>query len=254
MHRVAGIDFGEPLPELDEKFLRVWSTHYMKIAGIASVKSPLLEIGAGYGVLAAGLSLISGGRVWTTEHPSRSYLASASYRRFLDEFGIEMAAHDLTEGLPFKEKSFEQVYLCDVIEHFAPDVIPFIFREISRVLRPGGNVVISTPNLNRLSGLLRFLAGYSVNPPLEVRRAGDTFDHIRELAPKELLKLLTKQGFQTRRFEFAVNPYFTSEAYGEDNIFSPAAVKVINTLTGLAVRFVPRFGDEMYIVASKQSA
>jgi 2-polyprenyl-3-methyl-5-hydroxy-6-metoxy-1,4-benzoquinol methylase len=251
MQRVSEIDFGEPLPQLDDKFVRVWSSHYAKIAGMTQVKPPILEIGTGYGVLAAGLGLISGGRVCSTEHPSRSYLTSASYLSFLNEFKIDMIAHDLTEGLPFKQESFQQVYLCDVIEHFPPESIPFILHEISGVLRPGGSIILSTPNLNRLSGLFRLLAGYSINPPLEVRRIGKTFDHIRELAPKEILNLLTKLGFQPKKCKFATNPYFTAEAFGEDNIFSPGMSRAINMLTGILIRVAPRFGDEMYIVADK---
>lgn len=251
MQKVTSVDFGEPLPKLDSRFVHIWSSHYHQIVSLIPIQSPVLEIGTGYGVLAAGLSLLSGKKVWTTEHPSRNYLTSPSYRRFLKEYGIDIVCNDLTEGLPFKKDSFQQVYLCDVVEHFPADTIPTILREVFRILRPGGDLVLSTPNLNRLSGLFRFLAGHSVNPPLEVRKIGETFDHIRELAPKEAIRLLKKNGFQPETCHFSINPYFTADAFGEDNIFSSRMTKVINILTGLIIRMVPRAGDEMYISSKK---
>ncbi len=251
MQRVSEIDFGEPLPDLDTRFIQTWSSHYRHIVNLAPIRFPVLEIGAGYGVLAAGLNLLSGKRVWTTEHPSRSYLNSPSYRSFLEAHDICVIGHDLMEGLPFKHSSFQQVYLCDVIEHFpAKSMLP-VLGEICRVLCPGGTLILSTPNLNRLSCLFRFLAGYTVNPPLEVRKIGQTYDHIRELAPQEALRLLAKAGFQPRICRFSINPYFTRDAFGEDNIFSSKTARLINLLTKLMIRIIPRMGDEMYILSRK---
>jgi SAM-dependent methyltransferase len=46
--------------------------------------------------------------------------------------------------LPFKERTFDTVYSLDVIEH-VPDERPLI-AEALRVLRPGGRLVLTTPN------------------------------------------------------------------------------------------------------------
>ncbi len=52
---------------------------------------------------------------------------------------------DLTKGLPFRDEEFDLVILGEVIEH-VPDP-DFLLDEIWRVLAPGGNVIVTTPNL-----------------------------------------------------------------------------------------------------------
>ena len=48
--------------------------------------------------------------------------------------------------LPFLEKSFEEVILSDVIEHLPPGTELRALDETRRILRPGGRLILSTPN------------------------------------------------------------------------------------------------------------
>ena len=249
--KAAHIDYGEALPELDDQFLSVWSSHYAHIAVMTKPKAPLLEIGTGFGVLASGLGQITRGDIWSTEHPSRAYLFREAYRDFVREHGVRLVANDLVDGLPFSTGSVAQVYLCDVIEHLSYKDGTAILDEIVRVLPPGGELILSTPNLNRLSNAIRFFKGHSVNPPFQVQQCGDTYGHIREFAPREMAMLLRRHGMEPKRCTFGLNPYFTADAFGEENIFSPKAVRMINRLTGLFARFFPSVGDEMYILACR---
>jgi len=251
IREAEGIDFREPMPEISPRFIHIWARHYFKIASMVPLQEPILEVGAGYGVLAAGLGIISNEKVKTTEHPSRGYLSSSSYQHFLKKHGVELFPCDLLDGLPFEKNSFKQVYFCDVIEHLPPAHISFVLQEIYRVLMPGGTLILSTPNLNRLSGLFRFMAGYSVNPPIEVSKIGQTYGHIREFAPKEINKMLLKSGFKPDRCVYEINPFFTVEAFGDDNNFSIRKAKLINALTTILVNIFPRTGDEMFIAAQK---
>lgn len=59
--------------------------------------------------------------------------------------GIKVKAHDLNQPLPYKDRFFSLVTANQVIEHlyFTDDFIT----EIKRVLKPGGQLVISTTNL-----------------------------------------------------------------------------------------------------------
>jgi 2-polyprenyl-3-methyl-5-hydroxy-6-metoxy-1,4-benzoquinol methylase len=249
--KAGEVDFVEPIPELNDHFVNIWARHYTKIGAITSIGNSILEIGAGFGVLGTGLGLFSRNKVVATEHPSRAYLNSKSYHQNLDEHNVEIVLCDLLEGLPFEDMSFEQVYFCDVIEHLEPVKIPYVLSEISRVLKPEGELILSTPNLNRLSGLFRFLTGHSINPPMDVLKVGETFGHIREFAPKEIKKVLFKAGFTTLKMDYTLNPYYTADAFGDDNVFSKRTTSFINLITKLLSRFKPALGDEIYILAKK---
>jgi len=52
---------------------------------------------------------------------------------------------DITNGLPYSDQQFDCVILGEVIEHI-PNT-DFLLREIYRVMKNDGNLIISTPNL-----------------------------------------------------------------------------------------------------------
>ena len=63
------------------------------------------------------------------------------------------AAHDLRD-LGFAEKLFDAILCLEVIEHLPPVDRPSLARELVRVLRPGGLLVLSTPDGRRTFGKL----------------------------------------------------------------------------------------------------
>ena len=62
---------------------------------------------------------------------------------------------DATQPLPFDDSTFEYVYSEHMIEHLQRSDGERLLGEITRVLRPGGRVRISTPDLDRLIALFR---------------------------------------------------------------------------------------------------
>lgn len=61
---------------------------------------------------------------------------------------------DLQQPLPFGNASFDVVLLTEVLEHLPHHF--GILPEVARVLRPGGHLVFSTPNIFRLHSRLQF--------------------------------------------------------------------------------------------------
>lgn len=62
---------------------------------------------------------------------------------------------DLTRPLAFPDARFDLVLATEVIEHL-PTYVP-LFTEISRILKPDGHFLFSTPNIHGLPSRLRFL-------------------------------------------------------------------------------------------------
>ncbi|MBF0620103.1 MAG: class I SAM-dependent methyltransferase [Candidatus Omnitrophica bacterium] len=82
---------------------------------------------------------------------------------------IEFRVCDVTKPMPFNAGEFNYAILAEVIEHLRN---PFdVIREISRILAPGGKLIISTPNILNLKSRLRFVFEgtweYFREPPLE---------------------------------------------------------------------------------------
>lgn len=253
MLKASKVDYGSPVPELDELFLSVWGAHYHAISRLTMPVSDFLEIGSGFGVLAAGMTTLSRRSCITVEHPSRPYFHSKSYGHFLRDNAVHLTGCDLRQGLPFGTASFSTIYLCDVIEHLYFDDVRTLLSEILRVLVPEGELVVSTPNLNRLGNMIRMFRGYSPNPPLYPESSGETFGHIREFAPRELDYTLEQHGFTIEKRIFTLNPYFTSETFGAENIFSSGQTRWINRLNRWLSRIFPILGDEIYILARKKN-
>ena len=69
---------------------------------------------------------------------------------------IPCISADLNQPWPFADREFDVVVLQEVIEHL--ENIPFVFREVRRVLRVGGSFIFSTPNMLNWTSRLRFLA------------------------------------------------------------------------------------------------
>lgn len=73
--------------------------------------------------------------------------------------GVECRPADASGGLPYSDERFDLVASIEVVEHL--DGHGRFFSEVCRVLRPGGALILTTPNMQSLKSRLRFLStGY----------------------------------------------------------------------------------------------
>ncbi len=109
------------------------------------------------------------------------------------------------DRFPYDDDSFDVVLFCEILEHLLVDPLHAI-REIRRVLRPGGCLVLTTPNVARLGNVLALVAGENLYDPYS--GFGPYGRHNREYTQHEMVKLLTFAGF-------AVESAFTANAHPE---------------------------------------
>jgi SAM-dependent methyltransferase len=103
-----------------------------------------------------------------------------------DQFNVE------ADRFPYPDDAFDVVLFCEIIEHMVNDPLVAL-REIRRVLRPGGRLVLSTPNVNRLENVARMIAGANIYDPYS--GYGPYGRHNREYNKHELNLLLRFCGF-----------------------------------------------------------
>jgi SAM-dependent methyltransferase len=94
----------------------------------------ILDVGCGTGV--TGLSFAGEGRVFGVD-------SSALAVDFARRRGLQRLAQSVGEGLPFTSGQFDLITSSDVLEHIQDDEA--VLREMARVARPGGLLVIVVP-------------------------------------------------------------------------------------------------------------
>ncbi|MBD3266846.1 methyltransferase domain-containing protein [bacterium] len=114
----------------------------------------------------------SGQGAFTYRLKKRGFQHLAACDLYPEQFcveGVECRGADITQSIPWADNSVDVVLLLEVTEHV--DAIRHLFQEAYRVLKPGGFVVFSTPNILSIKSRLRFLLSgyyYSFNPLYDV--------------------------------------------------------------------------------------
>lgn len=131
--------------------------------------------------------------IYTDEDKSTRKTKTYSYQHFNVE-------NDL---FPYAEDEFDVVIFAEIIEHLLNDPCK-VLREIKRVLKPGGTLIVTTPNVARLENITRLIAGVNIYDPYS--GYGPYGRHNREYNRHELVTLCQFEGFD-------VTEHFTADVH-----------------------------------------
>lgn len=170
---------------------------------LAELDSPrVLDVGAGHGCLSQRL-----------HEEGFDVSACDLYPESFEYEPVECRKPDDSGRLPYDDGSMDAAVAVEVIEHIS-DAASF-FRECARVLRPGGRLIVTSPNVLSLKSRLQYLfSGHAYGfPPLSAeRRAGSqhiasrTLDQYRWLAETNGLKLIRTQTDKVQRSSALLAP------------------------------------------------
>jgi 2-polyprenyl-3-methyl-5-hydroxy-6-metoxy-1,4-benzoquinol methylase len=127
------------------------------------------------------------------------YLKKYPSQAWVERLKINHVAFE-HEAIPHPDGFFEYVIFTEVLEHIAVTDPLKILLEIKRVLKPGGLMVLSTPNVANISNVLALIKGDNIFWDPEIFY-GSLDRHNREYTPREVVDLIAKADFS--RYEIA---------------------------------------------------
>ncbi|HET6454723.1 MAG TPA: class I SAM-dependent methyltransferase [Armatimonadota bacterium] len=132
--------------------------------------------------------------------------------------GIDARVCDLnSERLPFEDNSVDLVFAGELIEHLL-DTDGFL-REVHRVLKKGGHLLLTTPNLSSFQNRLRLLLGFY---PMWINyRFDEGAGHVRAYTAKVLKSQLAEHSFSVIKHTGNWVPFLPQEVHGRREMAIP---------------------------------
>jgi 2-polyprenyl-3-methyl-5-hydroxy-6-metoxy-1,4-benzoquinol methylase len=164
-----------------------WDYYPTYVAKLTYVRRYLDRLAAGTTVLDAGC----GEGVLVEEYAPRLAIEGVDA-----EYSSPRVHTALLTDLPFSDARFAVVLCLDVLEHLAIGEQRAALAELTRVLQPGGNLLVSVPNLAHLQSRLHFLVrGRLMRTASEEKHPGDrpVSEYLR-MARSAGLRLVERRG------------------------------------------------------------
>jgi SAM-dependent methyltransferase len=133
----------------------------------------------------------------------------------LGRWAIETPAYFNLEKtpVPYPDETFDGVLLMEVLEHFTGDPM-YALGELNRVTKPGGFLLLTTPNLASWGALERLIHLESPYLYGVFTRQGSTDRHNREYTVAEVGRLAAAAGYRVERLEGLA-------AYPSQDVYQP---------------------------------
>ena len=118
-----------------------------------------------------------------------------------EEFQCRLELFDAEKDrFPYQDGYFSTILCCELVEHLREDPM-HMMAEINRISKPGGHLVLTTPNIGSLRAIAGILAGYHPGffpAYIRPRAEGDEPEarHNREYTPREIALLFHYAGFE----------------------------------------------------------
>lgn len=152
-------------------------------------RASVIDIGSGSGHLAASMPELNP-RNYTGLDGSNKQVEIAKAR------GLRVERCNLGEGIPFEANRFDIAFALEIIEHLFQT--EFFLEEIFRVLKPGGILILSTPNVTGLGCRIKCLLGKRP-AVIECRSRENVQGHIRAFDMSDISALISEAGFKDIR-------------------------------------------------------
>lgn len=99
---------------------------------------------------------------------------------------------------PWPSEHFDVVLFSEVLEHLSRDPMQALY-EINRVLKVGGRLILTTPNIVRLQAIKKALSGEHPALYAVYNSSGSPDRHNREYTPWEVEALVKSAGFEIKK-------------------------------------------------------
>ena len=197
----------------DEPVRQYIETHITRLAKTLSITPPgsaersILEMGSYLQITPAlrtrlGYGQVRGCYYGPAGKVDRKQAVSSAGELFECEIDLFNAEKD---RFPYDDAAFDTVLCCELLEHLTEDPM-FMMVEINRILKPGGHLVLTTPNIGSLRAISAILQGYHPGFfPAYIRPAepGQEVEarHNREYTPREIERLFLDAGLEITLLE-----------------------------------------------------
>lgn len=137
----------------------------------------ILEIGCGRGGFAIFLSKAnqSSNEIVACDFSNTAVEKGEAFSKSLGINNITWRCADI-QAIPFTDASFDVVISCETIEH-VPDPFKAV-QELSRVLKPGGKLILTTPSYMNFVGLYRLYLRLTFRKWTEMGQPINNFTYI----------------------------------------------------------------------------
>lgn len=172
-------------------------------------------------------------QLWEEMYPDRKWLQELHVRALDVE----------KEPLPFPDATFDGAIFAEVLEHIAVVSPVKVLREIARVLKPQGVLLLTTPNVCNLANILALAQGKNIFWAPEMFY-GCMDRHNREYTPSEVIGVVERSGLEI------VDKFL----FNGPNNWNGAAIEYIDdTLELLRGLDCPLLGNTVFVAARRPS-